>query len=68
MDVKGMVIEGKETIFTRDTHKAKGQHFLQRWLCKMPGQPAVLNTQKLLQRSAERLKKQVYSGFDPQDD
>ena len=68
MDPKGMVIQGVQTIYQRDTQKAKGHRFSQRWVCKMPGAAAVLNTEKLLQRSAARLRSSAVSGFDPKDD
>lgn len=65
---KGLVIKGTQTVFTRPTQKAKQAHFAQRWLCKTTGQQAVLNTEKLLKRSAERLRSTIASGFDPADD
>lgn len=68
MDPKGMLIEGMQTTYQRDTQKAKAHHFSQRWLCKMPGAVAVLNTEKLMQRSAARLRSAAVSGFDPRDD
>ena len=68
MDSKGMVLEGVQTIYVRDTAKAKKSHIVQRWLCKLPGTPAVLNTEKLIKRSAARLNAAMVSGFDPSDD
>jgi hypothetical protein len=64
---KGKVIEGRVTHYGR-SHKSRQEHSTQRWLCKIPGLPAVLNTEKLLKRSAERLSKAAASGFDPADD
>lgn len=68
MDQKGMVIEGVQTFKERDTKKGRKHHFTQRWLCKLPGVPTVLNTEKLLKRSAARLNAHLVSGFDPADD
>lgn len=65
---KGMVIEGQQTMYLRESHKTRRDHFIQRWLCKVPGQPAVLNTEKLLRRSVTRLKLSLASGFDQGDD
>ena len=68
MDSKGLVLEGVQAVYTRDTAKAKKSHLVQRWLCKVPGAPAVINTDKLLKRSAARLNAAMVSGFDPADD
>ena len=45
---KGKVIEGTQSVYARATQKAKRESFVQRWLCKAPGLPAVLDTEKLL--------------------
>jgi hypothetical protein len=68
MSDKGMVIEGTATWAERTTHKSRRHDYKQRWLCKQPGAAAVLNTEKLLKRSAANLKKIMASGFDPADD
>jgi hypothetical protein len=65
---KGMVIEGTQTVSARPTQKAKQVHFVQRWLCKTPGQQAVFDTEKLSKRSAQRSQSHLASGFDPADD
>lgn len=65
---RGLVIEGTQTVYSRPTQKAKQVHFVQRWLCKTPGQQAVLNTEKLLKRSAARIRSNLAQGFDPADD
>jgi hypothetical protein len=65
---KGKVIEGIQSVFLRATQKARREQFTQRWLCKLPGLPAVLDTEKLLKRSAKRLSNRLISGFDPLDD
>ena len=68
MDRKGMTIEGTQSHQARDTKKARIEHFVQRWLCKMPGAKAELDTSKLLERSADRLNRALVSGFTPDND
>ena len=68
MDRKGMTIEGTQSHQARDTKKARVDHFVQRWLCKMPGAKAELDTSKLLKRSADRLNRSMVSEFTPDDD
>lgn len=48
--------------------KSASERRTQRWLAKLPGQPAILDTEKLLKRSARRLALIAASGFDPADD
>lgn len=67
MDRKGMTIEGTQSHQARDTKKARVNHFVQRWLCKMPGAKAELDTERLLKRSAERLRRTLLSGFENSD-
>ena len=65
---KGKVLEGTQTGYARPTSKARREQFTQRWLCKLPGLPAILDTEKLLKRSARRLNSRLNTGFDPADD
>ncbi|MBI2728772.1 MAG: hypothetical protein HYX42_21230 [Polaromonas sp.] len=65
---KGMTIEGTITIAERDTAKSRKNNFKVRWVVKQVGVPAILNTEKLKERSARRLASAVSSGFDPADD
>ena len=67
MDRKGMTLEGTQSVQLRDTKKCRVEHFAQRWLCKVPGAKAELDTVQLLKRSAARLKSKMVSGFDPED-
>ena len=68
MNSTGMVIEGLVTLSKRDTLKGRSDTLRLRWVVKHLGAPAVLNTQKLKQRSARRLAIASASGFDPKDD
>ena len=68
MNSLGMTIEGRISWSARNTSKAKVEHATQRWLCKAPGAKAVLDTEKLLKRSAARLNAARISGFDPAHD
>ena len=68
MDRKGMTLEGTQSVQLRETKKAQVAHFAQRWLCKMPGAKAELDTVQLLKRSAARLRSKMACGFDPEDD
>ena len=65
MNSIGMTIEGTTAHQFRNTSKAKIEYFKDRWLCKPPGAKAVLDTEKLLKRSAARLKRAQANGFDP---
>jgi hypothetical protein len=65
---RGLVIEGTQTAYSRPTQKAKRVTFVQRWLCKSPGQKIVLDTAKILKRSAARLNSALATGFSPADD
>lgn len=67
-DRRGMLLEGTQTSFERDSAKSRRHHFTQRWLIKLPGQPAILDTEKLLKRNAHRIASSMVSGFDPKDD
>jgi hypothetical protein len=68
MNSLGMTIEGTTAHQFRNTAKAKIEYSKQRWLCKPPGAKAVLDTEKLLKRSAARLNAALASGFDPAHD
>ena len=68
MNEQGMCIEGRVTIAEREALKSKSNTFVVRWIVKQIGAPAVLNTQKLKERSRRRLALVQMSGFDPQDD
>ncbi len=67
-DRRGLLLEGTQTWFEREAAKSRRHHFTQRWLIKLPGQPAILDTAKLLKRSAQRLHSGMATGFDPKDD
>ena len=68
MNSLGMTIEGTIAWSERKTSRAKVQSTTQRWLCKTPGSKAVLNTEKLLMRSAARLNAARTNSFDPAHD
>lgn len=68
MNNLGMTIEGTVSSAERPTAKSKVNHFSIRWVIKHVGAPAVLNSVKLKERSARRLKHIAASGFDPADD
>jgi hypothetical protein len=50
MNTHSMVIEGTVVVSRRNTAKSKADNLTVRWLCKFPGAPAVLNTEKLRTR------------------
>jgi hypothetical protein len=69
MNSLGMTIEGTVTSAERPSaSKSKVNHFSVRWVIKHVGAPAVLNAQKLKERSVRRLAVAKASGFDPGDD
>lgn len=68
IDPKGMLIEGTQTVYRTKSAKSASERRTQRWLAKLPGQPAILDTEKLLKRSARRLALIAASSFDPADD
>jgi hypothetical protein len=55
MNEHSMVIEGTVVVGRSERAKAKVERYAVRWLCKFPGAPAVLNTEKLRERR-EKLK------------
>jgi hypothetical protein len=68
MNSLGMTIEGTTAHQFRNTAKAKIDYSRERWLCKPPGAKAVLDTEKLMKRSAARLNRALSIGFDPGHD
>ncbi|WP_411878212.1 hypothetical protein [Polaromonas sp. YR568] len=68
MNSLGMTVEGTIAHQFRNSAKAKVEYSKERWLCKLPGAKAVLDTEKLLKRSAARLNRALASGFDPAHD
>lgn len=68
MNSLGMTVEGSTAHQLRSTSKAKIEYSRERWLCKPPGAKAVLDTEKLLKRSAARLNRAQANGFDPAHD
>ena len=69
IDEKGMLIEGTQVIQRGDSLKARSTSARQRWLCKFPGQPAVLAPRtKPHRRDLARDAAAQRSGFDPRDD
>ena len=68
MNHLGMTIEGYITVAERPALKAKTHTHAVRWVVKHVGAPAVLNAQKLKERSVRRLAAAAASGFDPAED
>jgi len=68
MNSQGMTVEGTTAHQFRNTAKARFDYSKERWLCKPPGAKAVLDTEKLLRQSAERLKRALDNPFDPAHD
>lgn len=68
MNSIGMTVEGTTAHQFRNTAKARFEYSKERWLCKPPGSKAVLDTEKLRRRSAERLKRALDNPFDPTHD
>lgn len=65
---KGMLLEGTVTVSERASAKSKVSSHTERWLVKLPGSKAILDTEKLLKRSAANLKRKNLFGFNPDDD
>jgi len=69
IDEKGMLIEGRQVIQRGDSLKARSTSARQRWLCKYPGQPAVLAPRTTPHpRELARTAAAQRSCFDPKDD
>lgn len=68
MNSLGMTVEGTTAHQFRNSFKAKFDYSRERWLCKPPGAKAVLDTEKLMKRSAARLNRALSNGFDPAHD
>jgi hypothetical protein len=65
---KGMLLEGTVTVSERVSPKSKTNSHKERWLVKLPGSKAILDTEKLLARSAANLRRKNLFGFNPDDD
>lgn len=52
----------------RASSKSKANSHKERWLVKLPGSKAILDTEKLLKRSVVNLKRKNLFGFNPDDD
>ena len=68
MNSQGMTLEGTTAHQLRNTSKARFDYSKERWLCKPPGSKAVLDTEKLMKRSAERLRRAQANPFDAAHD
>lgn len=68
MNSLGMTIEGSITVAERAALKSRANTFTVRWVVKHVGAPAVLNTQKLKERSVRRLAAAATIGFSEADD
>lgn len=68
MNSVSMVLEGTAVISERHTQKSKVNHFKVRWLCKLPGAPAILNTEKLAARAQKRRADIARDPFHPAND
>ncbi|WP_041390677.1 hypothetical protein [Polaromonas sp. JS666] len=68
MNAHSMVIHGTVVVGRSERPKAKVEHFTVRWLCKFPGAPAVLNTEKLRSRrdkiKADMLRDGFHKAYD----
>ena len=65
MNTHSMVIEGTVVLSRSDSPKSTVSHHKVRWLCKFPGAPAILNTERLRARR-EKLKTDMsHDGFHP---
>jgi hypothetical protein len=65
MNSHSMVLEGQVVVAMRQTAKSKTEAHAARWLCKLPGAPAVVNTAKLHARQAKLKADMAGDGFHP---
>ena len=65
MNSTSLLLEGTVVIAERQTLKSKANRYTVRWLCKVPGTPAVLNTTAVQQRHAKLMKELSVNGFHP---
>ena len=68
MNSLGMTIEGNVTVAERPALKSKTHTHAVRWIVKHVGAPAVLDAQKLKERSVRRLTAAAANGFSQEDD
>ena len=68
MNHLGMTIEGNVTVVERLAFKSKTHAHAVRWIVKHVGAPAVLDAQKLKERSVRHLAAAAASGFSQEDD
>lgn len=65
MNSHSMVLEGQVVVASRQTAKSKTETHAARWLCKLPGAPAVVNTAKLQARQTKLKADMAGDGFHP---